>query len=741
MNFKKKKPENSDMPPLTVEEDEDTPHRESHGAIWVTVICIVAAVALLLSSLPTAVVSGSTVRSKVLSGQPEAKALVSTLYGAGTLTPQEGEDVEVPQTLEISERYVNNGDTVTEGAPILKVDKVQVTAAIAEVQGLLEKIDDAIATEGNKNNAASVKATASGRVKKIYAQKDVAVKDTMYEYGALVLLSLDGTMAMDLPEELFTLGETVTVRLSDGKEVEGTVEHISDGLATVTCSDEKAAYGEIATVLKDGNTLGSAQLYIHSMLRVTGLQGTVSNVNVKENRKVNNGTVLLTLKDTGKTAEYERLLSRRQELEDYMGKLLALSKDGILRADTDGIVTGLSDDVDYASPASLETRTRSQASPGYRQIGGIRMETGENQADEGGNSSGNQVGGENSSDTEQTGENEKDDTSEGKNENPGGEGGNGETEEDTIHFVVGVVKDNDGSTIRYKLVGKSFDLTLGAMQDVNFAAYAAAEDDETYLTLSQSDVGLVLRSAGGSWDTASFSDIEANDALLLGGGLVIFQSGGSLTPVVPTIPTIPGGLSLGSLTGMGSMSGLTASSATAQKKVPAYDSFDTTCTVAATVTRTEEMTVDITVDELDILSLQVGMAADISLDALPGKTYSGTITKINTYGVNSGGNTKYTVTVTLPREENMLTGMNASVKIQTAVSDTVPTVPAAAIQSKDGKSWLYTAYDEKTDTLSGLTQVETGLSDGESVQILSGFPENGSYYYRYADTIEYSFLG
>ena len=179
MKFKKKKPENTDMPPLTVQEDEDTPHRESHGAIWVTVICIVAAAALLLSSLPTGVISGSTVRSKVLSGGLENKALAATLYGAGALTPQEGEDMEVPQTLEILERYVNNGDTVTQGTPVLKVDKVQVTAAIAELQGLLEDIDDAIVTEGNKNNTSSVKATVSGRVKKIYAQKDVALKDTM----------------------------------------------------------------------------------------------------------------------------------------------------------------------------------------------------------------------------------------------------------------------------------------------------------------------------------------------------------------------------------------------------------------------------------------------------------------------------------------------------------------------------------------------------------------------------------
>lgn len=734
-------PQQADMPPLDIDDDE-APHRETHGAIWVTVLCVVLAVALILYSLPTTAASGTTVQSKVLNGTPETKVLKTNLYGAGALTPQDGEDVEVPQAIEISCRYVNNGDTVAPGDPILKVDEAQVKAAIAEVQALLDSIDSAITTQGNKSSSTSVTATASGRVKKIFAQKDVAVADTMYENGALMLLSLDGTMAMDLPGELFTLGQTVTVRLSDGTELEGTVEGISDGVATVTCSDEKAEYGSIAEVIKDGNTLGSAQLYIHSMLRVTALQGTVTNVSVKEGRKVTNGTTLLTLKDVGKNAEYSRLLSRRSELEEHMDKLLKLSQDGILRADTDGIVTGFGDDIDYVSPDTLETRVHSLASPGYTRVNGNLMEgiVSETPLEA---SPAPQENVTPDSDPEKeppTGDDEKKD-----DENQDGDGDD-EEEEDTIHFSVGVVAKNEGGVITYYSTGAGFDLTKQAAETVNFAAMASASTDQTPLTLNEGDVGLVLRSTGTSWESASFGDIATGDALLLGGGLVVFQSGGTL---IPTNPTIPGMDLSGLLSGMSGMagmagmsgmsSGLTAS--TQQKKTPAYDSFDTTCVVAATVAPTQEMTVDITVDELDILSLQTGMEAAITLDALPGKTYPGTITKINTYGLNSGGNTKYTVTVTLDRAENMLTGMNASVKIETASSEAVPTVPAAAIQSKDGKSWLYTAYDEKTDTLSGLTEITTGLSDGESVEILSGLTEGSTYYYRYADTIEYRFVG
>ncbi len=709
-------PQQTDMLPLDIDDD-DAPHRESHGAIWVTVLCVVVAVALILYSLPTTSASGTTVQTKLISGSVENKVLKTVLYGAGTLTPQDGEDVEVPQNIEISCRYVNNGDTVAPGDPILKVDEAQVKAAIAEVQELLDKIDDAITTQGNKSTSTSVTATTSGRVKKIFAQKDVAVADTMYENGALMLLSLDGTMAMDLPGELFTLGETVTVRLPDGTELDGTVEGISDGIATVTCSDEKAEYGSIAEVIKDRKTLGSAQLYIHSMLRVSALQGTVTNVSVKEGRKVNNGTTLLTLKDVGKNAEYSRLLSRRSELEEHMEKLLKLSNDGILRADTDGIVTGFGDDIDYVSPDTLETKAHSLASPGYKRVSGNLMEAETYDAD-----------GTTPPTTTETTVPEPSETETTVPETS-------EPEEDSITYTVGVVVSNDGSTITYIPTG-SFEAEREAAETVNFAAMASADSSQATATVSDSGQA-VLMSNGMSWTPSSFGAIAAKDAILLGGGLIVHQRGGSLNF---DINGMLGGLDLSGMAGMAGMSsGLSAG--TQQKQTPAYDSFDTTCTVAATVIPTQEMTVDITVDELDILSLQTGMEATITLDALPGKTYSGTITKINTYGQNSGGNTKYTVTVTLDRAENMLTGMNASVKVETASSEEVPTVPAAAIQSKDGKSWLYTAYDEKTDTLSGLTEVTTGLSDGESVEILSGLPEGSTYYYKYADTIEYRFVG
>ena len=70
--------------------------------------------------------------------------------------------------------------------------------------------------------------------------------------------------------------------------------------------------------------------------------------------------------------------------------------------------------------------------------------------------------------------------------------------------------------------------------------------------------------------------------------------------------------------------------------------------------------VTISVDELDILDLEEGQTAEVTLDAIQGQSFTGTVLKIGTTGANEGGNTKFSVQISLPRTEQMLAGMNLS---------------------------------------------------------------------------------
>lgn len=736
-----KKRKKTDMPLLIPEEEEDdTQVRGGSGAKWVTLLCVILAIALIVASLPSGISAATKVNSKVLSAVPEENTISTVLSGGGTLSPQEGTAQSLPQALELETYYVKNGQTVSEGDPIAQVDLVAVKAAISELQEVIDTLDAAIASESSKTNDSVIRSGTAGRVKKIYAREGTAAADTVYESGALLLLSLDGLMAVDL-EARAEVGQRVTVTLSDGTALEGTVESVSDGTATVTLSDETAPLDDSVTVTtKDGETLGTGNLYIHSRLRVAGAYGTVSQISVKENQQVSAGSALLTLKDTGHTAEYARLLNRRTELEDQMESLVRLSKDGILHADCGGTVSGVDTEISYTGPAVL-TQTRSQASPGYTALGGIRMEntdtpqvqpSGEDQRQ---NPDGNQNPGTGSGQT----------PGEGENPQPG-TGGSGTDETETATYILGQVTDasrlSEGVlTYAVQKTIRAEELATQSFADMLDPTVPVQTQELTYTKQT------VLLSTGGAWIESGFEQISEGDAILIGVGIIVYQKTGTSVPGgMPSIdpsqfPSISTGIagSGSALSGMASMAGGMSGYGTAARTA-AYDSYDTTKKDAAVITADEEMTVQIQVDELDIRTLETGMEATVTLDALPGSSFTGTITSINPYGENSGGNTKYTVTVTLPRDGKMLSGMNASVKITTGVSGTVPTVPAAAVVFDAGKSWLYTGYNEKTDTLTDPVEIQTGLSDGSLVELLSGLSEGSSFYYRYADSIEYSFV-
>jgi len=116
------------------------------------------------------------------------------------------------------------------------------------------------------------------------------------------------------------------------------------------------------------------------------------------------------------------------------------------------------------------------------------------------------------------------------------------------------------------------------------------------------------------------------------------------------------------------------------------------------------------------------------------------ITEIDPNGENSGGSTKYSVTVTLPRTEDMLTGMNAAVRVQLRENDGRLLIPLAAVQEDANGIYVCTGYDKSSDEATDPIEITTGLSDGENVEVLSGLSEGDTVYYRYADTLEYSFV-
>lgn len=146
-----------------------------------------------------------------------------------------------------------------------------------------------------------------------------------------------------------------------------------------------------------------------------------------------------------------------------------------------------------------------------------------------------------------------------------------------------------------------------------------------------------------------------------------------------------------------------------------------------------QVKVSVNVDELDILDVAEGQNATITLDAFEGE-FEGTISKVSNLASSSSSSAKYTVEILIPMDEKMRIGMSVSVSIIIEEAENVLTIPMTALQQKGKDTFVYTSKADD-GTLSGEVIVETGLSDGSTVEIKSGLSEGDTvYYYKSDDT-------
>ena len=295
-------------------------------------------------------------QGEVLSYEVTTGSISTVVSGSGSLTDVDLESITVPEGVEITEVKVKRNQAITTGDILATVDMASVISAMADLQVQIEDLDEQLSDAEDDAASTTIYADVTGRVKAIFGEADSSVADVMYEHGALALISLDGYMAVDIETDALTVGDGVTVKLSDEEEITGTVESQVGGKTTILVTDNGPEYDEAVTVWNsEGTQLGTGALYIHSALKVTGFSGTIAKVNTSLNAKVSSTSKLFTLEDTSYSANYNSLLRERADLEETLLELLTIQRDGAVLASNDGSVYS----VDHSSEAATAVVTLS----------------------------------------------------------------------------------------------------------------------------------------------------------------------------------------------------------------------------------------------------------------------------------------------------------------------------------------------------------------------------------------------
>ena len=759
--------------------------------------------------------------------------LSKTIVGTGNLELAEAEDQDAPSGLEISEVMVASGDEVKEGDVLAVVDESSILEAMEQVQEEISQLDESIQEYQDSDEENVIESSVSGRVKKINVSAGSDVSDTMVSDGALMVLSLDGKMAVSLSGVSgVSVGDSVTVTLSSGTQVTGTVDSVSGKDCVVTLTDNGTTYGDTVTVTdSSGQELGSGELTIHEPLEITGTSGTVSAVNVSENASVSEGTTLLTLEGSANETQYQELLAKREARTATLKKLIQLKADPEIKAEISGTVqsvnvsAGSSTTTDSSSGSSSGSsgsgKTVSQMS--YVVSGSVSVvrcsDTGaavssDSVTDISESDMNSQEAGE--TDTEQQTEivalassdayfssdvdGEEDSSGEDTAEtsttlqfaiategtstasslviaapvtgqmpvtsvsatdgsytgtvawNPG----DGSFQEKTVYQAVVTLTAGDGYVFQ---AGSISQIVLGTVSGISvsqdgksmsfqitFPETAAAEDikkddsgngnDSTTDGKStddnkDNDADQVTDGADGQsgtdsadngTDSASGNSGTDGNSTQSGNN----QSGGSAAS------GNSGGTSVSDASGSSSGASQTGDSQETDSSTSGTElsaSEYSTDVALFTISPDDTMTLEVSVDELDINSVEIGQEAVVTFDAIEDEEFTGEVTEIgNTASVN-GGVAKYTVSVSVPKDEEMKQGMNASATITIENRENVITIPVNALQEKGDKVFVYTEKDEDGN-LSGETEVTTGLSDGTTVEITEGLSEGDTVYYN-----------
>ncbi len=327
-----------------------------------TVIIVVVLVAAILTGLVlyaqrVVAENFSSASDSIESAEVTVGSISTTVSGSGTLASEGVEDVTFPSSVTLDTIYVEEGDTVSEGDLLASVDSASVLSALATAQAQLDALDEEIEEAAEDEVDEEVTTALDGRVKYIYAEEDDDVATVMYENGALLLLSLDGYMAVDVDAGSLAAGDSVTVTDSDGTEYDGTVDAVA-ATATILIDDDGPVYGDSVTVTDaDGNTVGTGTLYIHEELKITGYAGTVEDIEVDVDDEVDAGDTLLTLTDTSYSANYDALLKERAEVEETLQELISIYRQGAVYATLSGVVESISYSTDSTSASSAFSAT------------------------------------------------------------------------------------------------------------------------------------------------------------------------------------------------------------------------------------------------------------------------------------------------------------------------------------------------------------------------------------------------
>src|SRR5262249_28097800 len=124
------------------------------------------------------------------------------------------------------------------------------------------------------------------------------------------------------------------------------------------------------------------------------------------------------------------------------------------------------------------------------------------------------------------------------------------------------------------------------------------------------------------------------------------------------------------------------------------------------------------VDEPDIGRLAKGQRVEVKWDAIPGRTWEGTVSRVPTVVTMVGTRTVGEITCEVPNAERRLLP-NVNVNIITAYSSNTLTVARESVHTTAGKRFVYRIVEDRLQS----QEVQTGITSLTRVEVVRGLEQ------------------
>ncbi len=295
----------------------------------------------------------TNVKNQLIAGYEAVEVTVqdmqATVRGSGTVESGETLKVYAPANITIDEVYVENGDNVSLGDPIAKINSDDYLDAEKSIEDSIDEIDSAINSLYSSKGSTSVYSAVSGTVKNVYVSQSDYIEAVINENGSLMVISADNNMRLELSLESvenYSIGQEVFINVDD-EQADGVITDINEyeSMLKIIFEDNKYMPGQSVSVFDlEGNEIGTGGMMINVPVYVSGDAGIAGYVYVKENTAVSKGTKLLSVKENDASAQLIELTEQKAELQGQMDEMrqaltdIGMGKDYIIYAPAQGIV-------------------------------------------------------------------------------------------------------------------------------------------------------------------------------------------------------------------------------------------------------------------------------------------------------------------------------------------------------------------------------------------------------------------